>query len=136
MIRKRVPDKFKAKSLIEASELEMKFIRTLKVSKESGSTIVGRIYENFRRLGEALMLINGKESVGAGHHNDVINELLLLNIETKRPILVLKNLKKIRENINYEGYIPNLNEVEDVLSIADACFKPILKEVLNELEKL
>lgn len=136
MIRERVPDKFKARSLIEAAELEMKFIQTLKVSKESGSTIVGRIYENFRRLGEALMLINGKESVGPGHHNDVINELLLLKVKTKRPILVLKNLKKIRENINYEGYIPGIVEVEDVLSIADSCFKPILKEVRKELDKL
>lgn len=136
MIRRRVPDKFKAKSLLESAKLEMKFIKTLEVSTESGSTIVGRTYENFRRLGEALMLIRGKEAKGPGQHRTIINELLTLKVETTRPIQVLRNLKKIREDINYNGYIPNMAEIEDVLSITNACFNPILKEINLELDKL
>lgn len=135
MIRIRTPDKSKAKSLIEAAELEMNFIKTIGPSKESGSTIISRVYENFRKLGEALMLIQGKESVGQGQHNDHINELLILRVKTDRPIRILENLKRLRNEINYEGYIPNIADIEDVLSIAETCFKPILEEIKKELNK-
>lgn len=136
MIRERVPDKFKATSLIDAAEMEMAFIKTLNVSLESGATIVSRIYENFRRLGEALMLIKGRESVGRGQHTDNINELFFLKVKTKRPIQVLENLKKIRMDINYNGYIPNIEEIRDALSIAESCFNQIVEEIKKELNRL
>ena len=136
MIKNKDPDKFKAKSLIIAAELEMQFIINLNPSKESGQTIIGRLYENFRRLGEALMLIRGRESVGQGQHNDNINELLLLTIKTERPIKVLESLKKTRMDINYNGYIPTIDEINDAISIAKTCFNPILEEIKKELDKL
>ncbi len=136
MIRQRTPDKFKAKSMIEAAELEMNFIKTLKPSRESGATMIKGIYESFRKLGEALMLIRGKEPVGLGQHNTTINELILLNASTKRPIQVLNILKKTRNDVNYEGYIPSIEEIEDALSISEACFKPILERIKEELNKL
>lgn len=135
MIRIRIPDKIKAKSLIEATELEISFIKTIEPSKESGATIVRSVYENFRRLGETLMCIKGKESVGQGQHSDHINELFILKIKTERPIRVLENLKKLRMDINYEGYIPNMEEVKDAISIAETFFKPILEEIKKELNK-
>lgn len=136
MIRTRAPDKIKAKSLLEAAELEMRFLINLNPTKEAGQTIIGRLYENFRRLGETLMLIRGKESVGQGQHNDNINELLLLKIKTDRPINVLESLKKTRMDINYDGYIPTIDEINDSISIAKTCFNPILEEIKKELSKL
>ena len=133
MIRKRTPDKTKAKSMIEAAVIEMKFIRTLKVSRDSGATIIRGIYENFRMLGDALLFIRGKEAMGPDHHNEMINELFMLNVKTKRPIRILNNLKSLRNNINYRGYIPAIEEVKDSLSIAEDCFEPILREVKSEL---
>jgi len=135
MIRKRAPDKTKARSMIEAAVLEMKFIKTLKVSRESGATIIRGIYENFRMLGDALLLIRGKEATGLDHHTQMINELFTLSVKTKRPISTLNNLKTLRNSINYKGYIPALEEVKDALSIAEECFEPILNEVNKELEK-
>lgn len=133
MIRKRTPDKTKARSMVEAAVIEMKFIRTLKVSRESGATIIRGIYEDFRMLGDALLFIKGKEAIGPDHHNEMINELFTLNVKTKRPIRILNNLKSLRNNINYRGYIPTVEEVNDSLSIAEDCFEPILKEVKKEL---
>jgi hypothetical protein len=135
MIRKRVADKAKSKSMIDAASLEMNFIKTLKVSTESGATIIRGIYENFRMLGDALLLMRGKEATGFDHHNEMINELFTLNIQTKRPMNVLNSLKSLRNKINYRGYIPSIEETKDSLSIADACFEPILIQVRKELEK-
>lgn len=133
MIRRRVPDKLKARSMIEAAVLEIKFLRTLRVSRESGATIVRGVYENFRMLGDALLFIHGKEAIGPDHHGEMINELFTLSLNTKRPINTLNNLKSLRNNINYRGYIPSVEEVKDSLSIAEDCFEPILKEVKKEL---
>ena len=106
MIRQRVPDKAKARSIVQAAEIEINFIQTLKPSNQSGITIVSRIYENFRMLGDALLLIRGKEVIGQDHHTEMINELFTLKVNTKRPIMVLNSLKSLINNINYRGYIP------------------------------
>src|SRR3989338_5824539 len=129
MIRQRVPDKAKARSIVQAAEIEINFIQTLKPSNQSGITIVSRIYENFRMLGDALLLIRGKEVIGQDHHTEMINELFTLKVNTKRPIMVLNSLKSLRNNINYRGYIPSIKDVQDVISIEEACFEPILKAV-------
>jgi len=68
MIRKRVPDKAKARSMLQAAEIEIKFIKTIKPTKESSSTIVRNIYEAFRMLGDALLSVRGKEASGINHH--------------------------------------------------------------------
>ena len=55
--------------------------------------------------------------------------------KTERPIKLVGTLRKLRHNINYCGYIPTKAEAEDAISIADACFNPLLKEIRRELEK-
>ena len=129
MIRKRKPDKFKAQSMLTAAEIEVNFIKTLEPSRESASTIIRGIYETFRMLGDALLLIRGKESSGLDHHTEMVEELFTLKVNTTRPVRVLLNLKSLRHKINYQGYIPGVEETKEAISIRDACFKPILEEI-------
>ena len=136
MIRKRLPDKFKAQSMITAAEAQINFTRTINPTAESSFTIVRNVYESFRMLGDALLLIHGKEASEKGHHVEMINELLTLKVETKRPIQVLLNLKDLRNKINYNGYMPTLEEAKEALSIIDACFQPLVKTIKEELQKL
>ena len=75
MIRKRVPDKFKARSLVTATEKEIKFIKTIQPTTDSAITIVRGVYEAFRMLGDALLAIRGKEAIGTDHHTEMINEV-------------------------------------------------------------
>jgi hypothetical protein len=125
MIRKRVPDVAKAKSLIHASENEIKYLDTLEPKIEAASTIIRGIYENFRRLGEAILLIQGWE----GDHEECINALIKLPVKTERPIQVLDNLRRLRHDINYQGYQPSKADLDDVLSIKKACWKSILEKI-------
>ncbi|MBI5002392.1 hypothetical protein HZC31_03340 [Candidatus Woesearchaeota archaeon] len=136
MIRKRTPDKFKAQSMVTAAETEIKFTKTIEPTKESASTIVRNVYESFRMLGDALLLIHGKEASGQDHHVEMINELFTLKVDTKRPVQVILNLKNLRHKVNYQGYIPSIEEAKDAMSIIDACFQPVLNKIKEEINKL
>ncbi|MFA6088496.1 MAG: hypothetical protein WC755_01405 [Candidatus Woesearchaeota archaeon] len=81
-------------------------------------------------LGDALLVSKG---VGSIDHIEQINELFKLNVNTKRPIKILDNLRRLRHNINYYGYKPNMMELEDTIDIAKSCFEPIYKKVYEEI---
>ncbi len=129
-MRQKRPDMKKALSIAEASEREMKFTLTLEPTEASGSTIVRNIYECFRMLGDALLVARGVE---AHDHKIQIMELLKVDADTTRPIQVIDNLRQLRHNINYYGYKPKMIEVEDVISIADCCYKPLFEGVVEKI---
>jgi len=126
MIRYKRPDKKNALSLVEAAKRDLNFTLTIKVSEDSGSTIVRNIHNSFRMLGDALLIYKGIEPKD---HITSIKELLKLNVSTLRPINLVDSIRKLRHNINYYGYSPKLNEVEDAVSIAKTCFGPLYEEV-------
>ena len=129
MIRNRVPDPKKARSLVAAAIADMAFIRTIPPTLAASTTIIRSVYENFRMLGEALLTSEGKEATGLDHHTEMIDHLIGLRIVTERPLLLLNELRRIRNNINYNGYIPTKLELDSVLSFTDALWTPLLEEV-------
>lgn len=129
-IRYKRPDKKNALSIIEAAKRDMRFTLSMEPTEESGPTIVRNIYECFRKLGDALLAAKGVESED---HVEPIKELLKLKVETVRSINLIDNLRRLRHNVNYYGYKPNLIEVKDVISIARSCFEPLLKAILRQL---
>ena len=130
-MRYKKPDKKNALSIIEAAERDMKFTLNLKATDLSSTTIIRNIYECFRMLGDALLVSKGIDSKD---HLAPINELLKLNVRTKRPINLIENLRRLRHNINYYGYKPRLEETIDVISIAESIFYPLVKTVRAEIE--
>ncbi len=135
MIRPRSPDKLKARSMINAAELDMRFIEKLPVSIESGPSLVRGIYENFRMLGDAFLTARGLEVSGIDHHREMIEALTKLNIKASRPLSLLHELRKIRHQINYEGYLPTIEEANYVVAIRESLWKPLLAEVKKQIEK-
>ncbi len=131
IIRQKRPDKKNALSIVQAAKNDMEFTLSLKVTEASGSTIVRNIYECFRMLGDALLVAKGIESTD---HVMQIKELMNLRVSTLRPLGVLDNLRRLRHNINYNGYKPTIPEVNDAIEIAEGCFEPILNEVLKLLK--
>jgi uncharacterized protein (UPF0332 family) len=129
-MRFKRPDKKNSISIIEGANREIKFVFSLDVTENSGSTIIRNIYESFRMLGDALLVKKGIESQD---HLQPIRELLALNVSIPRSINVLENLRILRHNINYYGYQPKVEEVKDVLSFAKECFDIISKEVLRQV---
>lgn len=125
------PDKKNALSILLASEKEMQFTLKLEVTEESAFNIIRNIYESFRMLGNAILVSKG---IISKDHIEPIKELEKLNVNTERPIKLIDSLRKLRHNINYYGYVPSKLEAEDAISIAKACFNPLLKEIRKGLE--
>jgi uncharacterized protein (UPF0332 family) len=125
-------DRKNAESIIEAAEREMKFTLTLNISDDSATTIARNIYECFRMLGDAILISQGIESQD---HVEAIKTLTKLEVKTTRPIQLIEGLRQLRHNINYYGYKPTMNELKDTISIAETCFKPLLKKVREIVEK-
>lgn len=130
-MRYKRPDKKNALSIIEAAKRDMDFTLSIKVTEESSPTIIRNIYECFRMLGDALLIAQGIESED---HITPIKELLKVKVVTTRPIQLIDNLRRLRHNINYYGYKPNLIEAKDVISIAESTFKPLLNAILEKIK--
>ena len=126
-------DKKNALSIINAAEREMKFTLKQIVNDESAFNIIRNIYESFRMLGDARLISKG---IVSQDHITQIKELETIQVKTERPIKLIDTLRKLRHNINYYGYTPAKAEAEDAISIAHACFNPLLKEIRNELENI
>lgn len=124
-----MPDKVKARGMVKAAIIDMQFIEKIPDTKESAQTKIRGIYENFRMLGDALMIAKGLQSKGPDHHFEMINELIKLKIETDRSLGLLHELRKLRHKINYEGYIPPLVDLEYAISIKKSLWKKVLEEV-------
>ena len=131
-MRYKRPDKKNALSIINAAEREMKFTLSLKLTEESGSTIIRNIYECFRMVGDAILVLKG---ISSKDHLAPINELTKLQLKASRPITLIDNLRRLRHNINYYGYKPSLHEVEDAISIAETIFQPLQKSVRDKLKE-
>ncbi len=123
-------DKKNALSIINAAERELHFTLKMSVTDESAFNIIRNIYESFRMLGDALLVSKG---IGSKSHEDQISEIQTLNVQTSRPLRVIDALRKLRHRINYYGYIPTKIEAEDAISIANACFHPLLIEIRKKL---
>ncbi len=130
MIRIKHPDKKNALSIINAAEKELDYTLRLPITEESSFNIIRNIYECFRMLGDARLVSKGFSSQD---HIEQIKELETISVKTDRPIKLIDTLRKLRHNINYYGYIPSKAEADDAISIAKACFHPLLKVIIKEL---
>ena len=126
------PDKKNGLSILNAAEREMTFTLKQPVSEEAAFNIIRNVYECFRMLGDARLVSRG---IVSRDHIEPARELESMQVKTERPLKLIDSLRKLRHNINYYGYIPSAAEAKDAVSIANACFFPLLKVIRKELEK-
>ena len=117
-------------SIVNSAEREMQFTLKQTITEESAFNIIRNVYECFRMLGDALLVSKG---IVSQDHVEQIRELEKIPVETKRPVKLIDSLRKLPHNINYYGYIPTKAEAEDAVSIAQACFYLLLKEIKKRL---
>ncbi len=131
-MRSKVPDRKNALSIIESAKKTMDFTLTLSPTEAAGVTITRNIYECFRSLGDALLVHKG---IFSEDHILPIQEVSALRIDSERPISLVENLRRLRHNINYYGYTPKINELNDALSLARACFYKAYDKIKEEINK-
>lgn len=111
--------------MLEAARIDMKFVLSLPRTEASAITLISRMYENFRTVGNALLRAEGIE---AKDHDPQIQRAIRMNIATPRPLRLLENLKRMRKNINYHGFMPGQAELDDFADFADKCWNLVLKD--------
>jgi len=129
-MRYKRPDNKSALSIIDSAKKTMDYTLTLEVNEQSAITIARNIYECFRMLGDAVLVIKG---IVSEDHLLPMKEVSQLKIDSKRPIALVENLRILRHNINYYGYNPNLAEVNDVISLARECFYSAYEQIKKDL---
>jgi len=132
MIRFKHHDQKNAESILNASIKQMNYTLTLAVTDDSSFNIIRNIYECFRMLGDALLVSIGKVSE---EHVEQLKALESLNVKLSRPIRIVDNLRKMRHNINYYGYIPEKIEAEDAINFSKLCFQHLAEAVKGEIVK-
>jgi len=128
MIRYRRPDIKKALSLIQIAKSDFQFTSTIDVSDLSANTIIRNVYESFRMIGEALLISKGIQSED---HVLPIKELTNLKVRLSRPLIYLDHLRRLRRNINYDGYRASKEQAGDALNFAKEAFEIIRKKALD-----
>ena len=128
MGRIRKPDIDKATSLLLSAEREMAYLEKLPRTEEGAATLIRSTYENFRMLGEAALFSKGFEEE-KDTHKQMIDALIFTDTETKRPIVILQELRSIRHKISYDGYWPLKTDLDFVLSIKNDLWIALLNEV-------
>jgi hypothetical protein len=112
----------------------MEYTMKLGIDEESSSTIVQNIHESFRMLGDALLVYKGVDPKTQTTHVESIYELMKLKIKTTRPLQLIDNIRTLRRNVNYYGYLPSIVETEDVVNIAKDLFNPLYVELKKILK--
>ncbi|MGM5484338.1 MAG: hypothetical protein ACQEP1_00495 [Nanobdellota archaeon] len=125
-MRYKRTDTKNAESIIQAADKEMRFTLSLPVNEDSASTIARNIYECFRMLGEGLLILRGESPQD---HLEPINAIVKLQIDTPRSLSLLHTYRKIRHNINYYGYLPETEEVKDMVDFSTKCFSKVYDHI-------
>lgn len=129
--RTRRPDISLATSMLDAADADMRYVLSLPRQEKGGATILRGIYEAFRQAGNAMLRADGIESEG---HDAHIGKVIRLNSATTRTIRVLETLKRVRNNINYQGYSPGIADLTDFASFADENWNIVLKDARRYIQ--
>ncbi|MBW2965578.1 hypothetical protein KY342_00575 [Candidatus Woesearchaeota archaeon] len=120
---KITPNKEKAKSILKMVENTLDMIRIIDVSKFS-SNITKEYYEIIRELISIVLLLDGYKTIGEGAHKKLI-EYLESNYNQfgNYEILLIDDLRKIRNKIAYDGFFVkeeyiqrNLEDIQKIIS--------------------
>jgi hypothetical protein len=85
------------------------------------------MYESIRQLGDASWRILGYEPL---NHEITLDGLKNYNIKYNLKLNLLPRFKKIRNDINYNGFQASVNQAEEIIDFWNKCCKEIIN-ILN-----
>jgi hypothetical protein len=129
-IRKRTPDRLRAKSLIEASEKTMAAVAKIPLSEATATIVFRETYEALRQLGDARWWLRGYEP----RDHEVSMEILMEEkIAHSAKLAKADRFRSIRNNANYLGYDIPKAVAQEMLDFWEECGKEILANLKKEL---
>lgn len=129
-IRKRTPDRPRAKSLIEAAEKTMAAVARIPLSDTTATIIYRETYEAIRQLGDARWWLKGYEPKDHEVSMEVLKEE---KISQSAKLAKVDRFRSIRNNANYLGYDIPEAVAQEALDFWGDCGKEILANLKKEL---
>jgi len=129
-IRKRSPDKARARSLMAASEKTMRNVLKMQVSDETATIIFRETYESIRQLGDARWWLLGYET---NDHEASMEILKEERITHSARLEKLGRFRTIRNKANYLGEDIPKAVAEEILQFWNECGKEILGKLKKEV---
>ncbi len=124
-IRKINPDPIMARSLLDEAEREMRTVLMFPADDRHAGIIIKTIYDCFQQAGDALLRARGLEP---RDHHVSMDELEHMTVKTPRPLQTIQNIRKLRNSIKYAGFKPSVEDTQDAIDYAKACWPAVLAE--------
>ena len=97
------PDKQRADALVKMAEISLKRLRETNLEKYPSNSVVD-LYDIIHKYADAIFARRGIKFRGDGAHHEIIEELATLQILTDTQLTLIKQMRTIRNRIQYEGY--------------------------------
>ncbi len=108
-LRKRLPDKARINSMLEAAGRNAGFVCTLGIDEKSATVVFRELYESFRQLGDARLWGIGFEPIKHTASIEALKDGLGYVDYMK-----LDRLRVLRNNANYRGYMATKENAEEI----------------------
>lgn len=126
ILRTRQRDVEKIKSMIEASELNVKVAKSVPLNDSSATLIFREIYESIRQLGDVKWWLSGYEPSNHEISLDILKEM---DITEKTKLNLLDRFKRIRHDANYRGLKISRSQAEEIIEFWDKCCGEVIKRI-------
>ncbi len=127
-VRKSMPDKALAKSLISTAEQDLTFLKTLKIDDNSARKIMTNYYDVLRSIVEAIASLEGYKVYS--------HEAFTYFLKDKKedlPAEKFDRFRKIRNKINYYGKSISAIEVKEHISQIIQVIEELKRKYLSKI---
>jgi hypothetical protein len=130
-IRKKSPDKARARSLFDSAESTAREITKLPLTASTATIIFRELYECIRQLGDARWWLLGYSSETHEASMEILKEEKIANSAL---LPKLDRFRQIRNNANYSGYLVSMAVAQEMLDFWKLCGVEILSKLKSELK--
>ncbi len=130
-IRKRTPDKPRARSLVEAAEKTMGAVTKIPLSDATATIIFRETYEAIRQLGDARWWLKGYEPKDHEVSMEILKEE---KISRSARLVEADRFRSIRNNANYLGYDIPKAVAREILDFWEDCGREITEKLKKEVQ--
>jgi len=131
-IKKRSPDRLRAKSLIEAAESTSLIILKMPNTDETSTIIFRELYESIRQMGDARWWLLGYSPEDHEVSMEILKEEKIRN---SAKLAKLDRFRQIRNNANYGGFKVPKAVSQELIEFWTECCKEILENLKKEIRR-
>ncbi|MBR9704007.1 hypothetical protein GOV12_01240 [Candidatus Pacearchaeota archaeon] len=130
ILRRKQVDISKTRSLVKSAGNNVNVVKKIPLDDNSATLIFREIYESIRQLGEANWIIRGFEPL---NHEISLDGFKDMSLKESIKLNYLPRFKKIRNDVNYNGFIVSIGQASEIVDFWNKCGNEIIDNIQNKL---